>query len=1420
MNRKITKLGSWLLAFALLLSSMLPITASAASGVTMDLTNCHVSWDYTLTDEDGNAFTAAYGVSAEDNPFGGAVSPAVRKMHDYTAKRNGLTGSKADWTYGADYVYCFCIEHGVPLPNNYEYAGSSDPNHGNKYRMLSNEQKDLLALALTYGYPNRVGLQTSKDANACYAATQLIVWQITLGFRTSPTELNDKSYPVSGYSGTMTEQHCRNKYFKAYYDAILADMASHYIRPSFAVNYAGAAPVYEMEYANGKYTLTLTDANGILSKYYVSQSSGVSVSVSGNTLTLTSSKPINDAVTIKLNRQIPVTTMSTGFLIWSVPGKEGANQDMVSGVPGENDPVPSFLKVRTAAGSAKIVKTSEDGKVDGIAFTISGNGVNQTVTTNNRGEIRIDGLRPGVYTVTEQSYDKYEPQEVRRVTVVSGQVSTVIFNNKLKRGSLEVMKTSEDHLIEGVKFHLSGTSLSGLPVDEYAVTDSTGKAVFSDVLIGTGYVLSEVDTDVRYVIPEDQTAAVEWNKVTHKSIHNVLKKWNATVTKSDSTTGTPQGDAKLSGAVYGVYKGGQLVDTYVTDGNGQFTTVYYACGDDWTIREITPSEGYLLDGTVYPVGAEPQRYTAEYNSTALDVTEQIAKGNIAIIKHTDDGSTQLETPEAGAKFAVYLKSAGSYDNARDTERDHLVCDENGFAQTKDLPYGVYVVHQTEGWEGRELLPDFEVYIAEDGKTYRYLANNRNFESYVKVIKVDAETGKTIPLAGASFRLYDPDGQLITMTYTYPEVTVIDTFTTSADGMLITPEKLPYGKGYSLEEVSAPYGYVLSSERVYFDITADNATEESAVTVVAVTKENTAQKGIIQITKTGEVFATVTESDGVYRPVYAVQMLPGAVYKITAAEDIITPDGTLRYAAGTVVDTVTTTADAPAGSKPLYLGKYAIREITVPYGMVLSSEVRTVELTYAGQLVEVTETAASFYNERQKAAVDLTKIMAQDEIFGITGADEIGCVTFGLYAAEAMTAADGSVIPAGGLLETVTVGADGKAAFATDLPVGSKAYVQEIATGSHYILSDRKYPVVFDYAGESVALVHLAVNDGQPIENELIYGEIHGLKKDEDGKGLGGALIGLFRADCTEFTRENALLTATSAEDGSFSFICVPYGNWLVREIGAPAGFVLTEECFPVTVNENGAVIEVEIENRSIRGTVALSKVDKDYPENKLEGAVFEVYRDSNGNKEFDAEDELLGTMDELGRGEYAMSELRYGGYFLKEKAAPDGFYPDENAYYFEITADGETVTVENEAGKGFINAAQVGSLRIIKTSSDGKLAGFSFRITSANGYDQVFKTDENGVILIEGLRVGDYTVSEETDGISAGYILPADKTASVFEGAVTKVEMHNEKKPDEPKAPQTGDNSHMALWLGLLGASSAAIVAIAVTQKRRKEDAE
>ena len=1345
-------------------------------------------------------------------------------MNGWSTATSRFTTIRAMGSYEGN--ICYCIEPGVPQQTGNTFTKKGEDfwdEYPSSYNstISPDDIKLFIGRIFQYGYTGTISTSWrsqneggDKLANA--VATQLLIWETVVGERDA-----DFNKVGTGGKSAIVEQISTNhplySRIMGYYNSIAASVQRHSKVPSFLAKSAGKAQNIELEWNGEAYTATLADTNGVLSDYVFSaNASGIRFSVSGNTLTITADDAPSDTVTITAEKK---NSQRRGVITWTdgVYGPNGKLQDTVTYAQTVNDPVKGYLNIKVSYGSAKIVKTSEDGKVEGISFTITGNGVNKTVTTGAGGIIQIDNLAPGVYTVTEQNYDKYEPQEVRRVTVVSGQVTTVNFNNTLKRGTLIVTKTSEDGLNEGVKFHLYGTSLSGLAVDEYAVTDSAGKAVFSDVLIGTGYTLEEVDTAIRYVVPEKQTAAVEWNTVTNKSFTNILKKWNVTVTKSDAETGLPQGDATLAGAVYGIYKGDQLVDTYTTDANGQFTTKYYVCGDDWTIREITPSEGYLLDNTVYPIGAAAKNYTVEYNTTASDVTEQIIKGRIAIIKHTDDGETQLETPEVGAEFAIFLKAAGSYDNAKASERDYLTCDENGYAATKDLPYGIYTVHQAKGWDGRELLADFDVYIAKDGQTYRYLANNRNFESYIKIVKVDAETGKVIPLAGAGFRLYRPDRSLITQTFTYPEVTTIDTFYTNSDGYLITPEKLEYGTGYSLVEVSAPCGYTLNSEPIYFDVTADNATEENTVTVVEVTKPNTAQKGVIRISKSGEAFSSVTEADGIYQPVFAVKGLEGAVYEITAAEDIITPDGTLRYAAGAVVDTVTTDETGLAESKPLYLGKYEVKEITAPTGYVLNTEIHTAELVYAGQEVEITETAADFCNERQKAAVSLDKVLEQDERFGIGKNGELSAVTFGLFAAEELTAADGSIIPADGLLEIVSMDENGHAVCKTDLPFGSY-YLKELSTDGHYILSDEKYPIVFEYAGQDTALVEIKANGGAPIENKLLYGEIRGLKKNEGGSGLAGALIGLFRADCTEFTTENAILTATSAEDGSFSFTRVPYGNWIVREIEAPTGFVLSEKAYPVTVDADCAVIEVEIENTCIRGTVQLTKTDRDYPDNKLTGAEFTVYRDSNGNKELDADDELLGTLTETGIGVYEMPDLLYGGYFVKETKTPEGFYLDNNAYYFEITEDGKTVTVENESGKGFVNAPQVGSLKIIKTSSDGKIEGFSFRVTGPNGYVGVFTTDKNGEIIIENLRIGEYVVSEVSDGASSAYVLPADKTASVFEGAVTKVEMHNELRD----TPKTGDDSNPALWLALLGISAAGAAALGIAgfRKRRKEGTE
>lgn len=1282
---------------------------------------------------------------------------------------------------------------------------------------------------LQYGYCGSISTswksQNSDDADKLShaIATQLLILETIVGERDE--SFNHKS--PGSYDAILDQiqkGHPLYSRIMAYYNSMSESVQKHTKVPSFCTKSSGSAKVNELKWDGSKYVTTLTDSNGVLGNYEFSANiDGVTFSKSGNKLTVSMTKAPSKEFTITATK---TNGTRKGIVVWTDGKNSPGNgiQDVVSYSQNVSDPVSGFVKMKVSYGSCKIVKTSEDGKIDGINFTISGNGVNQTVTTANGGKFQLDNLMPGVYTVTEQSIDKYVPQEVHRVTVVAGQVATVNFNNVLKRGNLQVIKSSEDNLVEGVTFHLYGTSLAGIAVDEYAVTDKNGIATFKDVLISgsTPYTIEEVDTAIRYVVPEKQTAPIKWNEVTNRDFTNILKKFSVTVTKSDREEGTAQGDAKLSGAVYGIYKGETLVDKYVTDSDGQFTTKEYICDSDWTVREITPSEGYLLDKTIHKVGAEPKFFTIEHNLISNDVTEQVIKGNIAIIKHTDDGETKIETPESGATFEIYLKSSGNFEAAEEDERDTIVCDENGFAQTKDMPYGVYTVHQTKGWEGRELMKDFDVFISQDGQTYRYLINNANFESYIKVVKKDAETGKTIPYAGAGFQIYDPAGNKVSMTFTYPTPTTIDTFYTDADGQLVTPEKLEYGKGYSLVEVQAPYGYVLDSTPVPFDVTEENSTQEGGITLIKVDKPNMAQKGTISIEKTGEVFFGVNVfgeegKDVIYQPVYTVKGLAGAVYEITAGEDVITPDGTLRYHKGDVVDTVTTDDEGFAKSKELYLGKYTVVETKAPTGMVINNEKHSVELTYAGQDVAVTETATSFYNERQKVKIFLEKILEQNETFGIGKNDEIKNISFGLYAKEDIVSSSGTVIPADGLIEIITLDENGKATVNTDLPFGSY-YIKEIATDEHYILSDTQYPFTFEYAGQDTETVEIKINDGKPIENKLIYGSVSGKKIDEDGEALNGALIGIFKADETVFTREHALMTAVSQKDGSFSFAKVPYGNWIVREIEAPTGFVLDDTSYEVNISENEQVVEVEITNEYVHGNIQLTKVDADYPDNKLTGATFEVYRDVNGDGKLDDGDELIGNLKETSTGIYEMKELLYGKYLVRETKAPDGFELDKGVYSVFIENDETTYNVENKAGVGFINQAMKGNLKIKKTSSDGKVEGFTFRVTGENGYDRSFTTDKNGEIFIEGLRIGKYTVSEVSDNVSAGYVLPADKKASVKVGSTTVVEMHNVLRD----TPKTGDNSKVGLWtvlarLSVLGIAGTAFVAL---RKKKKEDDE
>ena len=973
----------------------------------------------------------------------------------------------------ADGKSAFCIQPGYPLNT----GNILESNASSAWKSLSVNQRKAVNIALLYGLQgNKANLSGTDDEK--WVATQIIVWEIVTGCRKPTGDYeckNDKFYKGmcgGGNSGVATV-----------YRQIATAMATHNTIPSFSSSDKSITPTEYLKWDGNKYTLTLKDTNKILSKFkFTSTDDDIKVNTSGNALTITADKEFTNTVTLSAQKKIPTVSSSAALVAYGHP----TMQDVVVGVENASD-INAYIKVKIPYGHCKLKKTSEDGIVSGIKFTVEGNGIKKTVTTGTDGTFNI-ALPTGTYTITEQSIDRYAPLSSKKITITENKTTTVAFSNK-------------------------------------------------------------------------------------------LKKFRVIVKKTDLETGKPQGDGTLDKAVYGIYKGKELVDTYTTH-NGQFTTKYYTCGNDWTVREISPSEGYLLDAKSYHVGAEAKLYTVEYNTTTNVVNEQVIKGNIAIIKHTDNGDTQIETPEKGAVFEVFLKSAGDYDKAKKSARDILTCDENGFAQTKDLPYGTYTVRQTFGWEGRELMKPFDVIVNADGHTYPYIINNSYFESHIKIVKKDAETGKTIPYAGAGFQIFDPEGKLITMTYTYPEITTIDTFYTTANGELVTPQTLEVGKGYSIVEVQAPYGYVLNSNPIYFDITQENSKNESGITVIEVIRPNMAQKGRITISKSGEILSSVSQVDGVYQPVYTSQKLEGATYEISAAEDIYTQDGTLRAAKGEIVDTLTTNAEGAAQSFALYLGRYEVKETAAPDGMILDKESHLVELAYAGQEIEVTETTVNLSNERQKAEIELHKKLAVDNTYGIGKNKEISDVTFGLYASQNIIADDNTKIPKDGLIEIITPDENGYGKIRSDLPFGDY-YVKEISTNNSYIISDKKYPITFKYAGQKQESVKITVNEGT-ILNEIIYGSVEGKKVDEKGRGLKGALIGIFKPGTSKYTSESAITTTASAYDGSFYFAKVPYGKWIIREIKSPKGFVLSEKAIPVMIGQVDETVKIELVNKPIK----------------------------------------------------------------------------------------------------------------------------------------------------------------------------------------------------------------------------------------------
>lgn len=1349
-NKKLTRITALLLAVAVIFGTMFTLPVSAASGDKVTIT-----FDYCY-DSTGN----------------------IIKFQQTTVSDGYTVGTPGEelCKIFADGKEAYCIEPGHTL-----YSGNTLTEDGSTvWKNLGSAKQKAINLALLYGKPGS-GKSLSGTEDQKWVATQLIVWEFVSGCRSTS----------EGYKCTNTkfiDGICAggaNPGVKSVYNAISKSLANYSTVPSFASAIASKAEPYEMKYSDGKYTLTLTDSNSILSDFDFKTTSGISVSKSGNKLTLTSTLPVNDAVTFNSAKSMP----DVGKTVL-VPYGDATLQDVISGVENDADPIRAYFKVKTSSGNLKLIKTSEDGNVANIEFTVKGDGYSKTVKTNSKGEFELTDLFPGSYTVTEITDSKYETQKSQTVKVESGKTATVTFKN-------------------------------------------------------------------------------------------VLKKWNLTVTKTDAETKSAQGDASLAGAVYGIYNNGKLVDKYTTDKNGSFKTSYYVCGDNWTLKEIEPSEGYLLDETEYHIGAEAKKYTLENNSVSIGVTEDILKGKIAIIKHTDDGSTKIETPEKGAEFQVYLKSSGSYAKAKESERDTLICDEYGFAETKDLPYGTYTVHQTKGWNGKEFIADFDVFISENNKTYKYLINNASLESYVKIVKVDSETGKQIPYAGAGFQIYNPDGKLVTMKYTYPNVTEIETFYTNSEGYLITPETLPYGKGYSVVEVQAPYGYVLDSTPIYFDITAENTSEENGVTIVKTEKKNTPQKGTITVEKTGEIFSNVTAVGGgytdengndvalptIYQPEYSVSGLSGAVFEIYADENIITPDGTVRYTKDTLVDAITTGEKGTATSKQLYLGKYRVVEKTAPNGFVLNRTVNHIALTYAGQNEKVTNTSTSFTNDRQKVEINLTKVLEQNEKFNIGSNDEILNVSFGLYADEDLKAANGTVIPKNGLLEIITCDEKGKATFTTDLPIGSY-YVKEISTDNHYILSDKKYPVVFEYAGQNTATVHISVNDGEPIENEIIYGTIKGLKIDrETGENIAGTLFGLFSNNETKFTEETAILTAESNEGGIFEFTYVPYGEYIVRELKPAEGYLPNEENYTVTISENKEIIEITIENDKIPELGTTATIDgkkevgatevftlEDFVEYKhlvpgKEYTVKGVLMDKSTEKELLIDGKKITSeatfIPDKPTGSVTV-EFTFDARYIKKDTdivVFESLYSEDKelVVHADIEDVGQTVTVKipkigtkasiddkkEFTANGDITIDDVVSYKNLTVGKEYTVSGVLMDKSTGKAFLVDGKEIRSEVTFTPETADGEVTVSFTFDGS----VITKETEIVAFETLYregTEIAVHADIEDEnqtvtihpqpEPEKPQTGDNSNLGFYIGLASVAVGCLIAFLIIKFKKKDE--
>lgn len=927
------------------------------------------------------------------------------------------------------------------------------------------------------------------------------------------------------------------------------------------------------------------------------------------------------------------------------------------------------------------------------------------------------------YTLTDESGKNYVIGAGRLYPISANKLesnrlhSDAEIVNQLVNYSLVLTKKSDSgELLPGAKYGLYNSAKKLLKT---AITGTDGKAKFDyDLLPNTNYYVKEITAPDGYVLDNEYYLVNRSNTVVNDldNFQNAkLSDYNYSVTdkpftlklelnKYDVLNSIP-----IEGITFDISLNGKVVKSVTTDKNGYAEVSGLALGklngdafeNVYTVTERENDKYIMLDEngelsrsfSVTTTLADIEDKTNPVITYTADIPNTLQLVDLKVHKVDEFGN-----PIKGVAFDIVPTQDITFNGKTVQKKGEsvgtVITDEQGYAST------TYTEYEADGTQGYTktipIYPNFEYELVEVSVPEPYVIPEKNTKLTAKsekadtltiphevtvtndvqrgtleVYKTDSETNT--PLAGVEFEVRAAEDFFVGSAQLHKKGDVICTMTTDSTGHADTGNAQMYvGAKYTLTETKTAEGYKINKDSKIFEFNfAGNTVSYSKLNIDV---GNDSQKGKISVYKLGEAFTGVTALDSAifvdengeimesgqttYTPVFTECALGGAVFQVTAAEDIVTADGTTRAKAGDVVAEITTDENGYAETELLYLGKYEVREIKAPFGYVLDSKPKTVELTYAGQEIAVRDTVnTAFDNDYQGVRVSLSKVMENDELFGIYGKDNFTSVRFGLFAAEEITASNGTSIPAGGLISEVSLAEDMTAKFDAKLPFG-KYYVQEIATDDKYILNGEKYLVTFEYMGQDIQTVD--IDCGQFI-NSIKRGYVRGYKVNDSGEPLENAVFGLFAADTSEFTNENAIMTAVSDENGYFEFADIAYGNYIVCEIEAPAGYIFSDEKYPVSISENGAVVEIIAENKPI--TVEISK--RDVYGNELKGAKMKLI---NVNGEIVDEWTSEGT-------NHVISELPAGAYTLKEIAAPDG-YVIATDIGFTVDIYGN-VTVEN-----------------------------------------------------------------------------------------------------------------------------------------------